>query len=277
MYRYLTIISLFLVSLTVSAQTASGNDAAATKTVNVQKEQENAFKNKSADFLVKMAENQYKKANYTGAATTYEAVLKLNGPSFGVHYNLGNAYFKKNELGKAILNYERALRLNPGDQDARFNLEICQARTVDKIDAVGVFLITRWFKSLGNNYNSNAWSVISLLFFILFLTCLFVYIFTRLRRIKKIGFYVGILSLIISILALFYASEKYKAAVTPDQAIIMSPTITAKSSPDESGTDLFPLHEGTKVTLTNEIGSWNEIELQDGNVGWVPSYSLEVI
>jgi SH3-like domain-containing protein len=119
--------------------------------------------------------------------------------------------------------------------------------------------------------------MISLLFFVLFIASLFAYFFTKFSWLKKTGFYVGLVSLIISILSLIYASQKYETVVHPDQAILMVPTITVKSSPDQSGTDLFPLHEGTKVTVTNEIGDWKEIELLDGNVGWVPSASLEVI
>jgi len=274
MYRYLTLICLFVISLSVSAQSDSIHSTA-----------NNPTKVSSADSstlvapesMLAKAEKLYAAARFSEAASLFEKVIEANGPTFEVYYNLGNAYYKYNELAKAILNYERALRLNPGDSDTRFNLDICQAKTIDKIDPVGVFLVTRWFRSLSNNLNSNGWAVASLILFVLFIASLFAYFFSRLSWLKKTGFYFGIVSLILCILSLFYASSKYNAVVYPNQAILMTPTITVKSSPDQSGTDLFPLHEGTKVTITNEIGSWNEIELQDGNVGWLPASSMEVI
>lgn len=223
------------------------------------------------------AETSYANADYEAAITQYEALLHESGPDFNLYYNLGNAYFKAKDIASAILNYERALKRNPGDRDARFNLEICQARTIDKIEPLGEFLVSRWFRSLGNAMNSNGWALTSLLCFLLLIASLTAYFFSRLSWLKKSGFYVGLVSLILCILALIYASRTYQAVVYPDQAIIMAPTVTVKSSPNQSGTDLFSLHEGTKVTITNEIGSWNEIELQDGNVGWVPASSMEVI
>lgn len=226
---------------------------------------------------LKAAEASYANADFLTAAALYESLLTENGPDFNLYYNLGNTYYRSNDVTKAILNYERALRLNPSDRDTRFNLEICQAKTIDKIEPLGEFLIARWFRSLGNAMNSNGWALASLLTFILFIASLTAYFFSRLSWLKKSGFYVGVFSLILCILSLIYASKTYQTVVYPDQAIITAPTVTVKSSPDQSGTDLFSLHEGTKVTITNEIGSWNEIELQDGNVGWVPATSMEVI
>jgi tetratricopeptide (TPR) repeat protein len=223
------------------------------------------------------AETCYTNADFETAASLYEGLLAENGPDFNLYYNLGNTYYRSKDLAKAILNFERALRLNPSDRDTRFNLELCQARTIDKIEPLGEFLISRWFRNLGNLMNSNGWAVTGLLCFVLLIASLTAYFFSRHSWLKKTGFYVGVVSLILCILALYYTTKTYQAAAYPDQAIIMAPTVTVKSSPDQSGTDLFSLHEGTKVTITNEIGSWNEIELQDGNVGWVPASSMEVI
>lgn len=264
MYRLLLLISLLVSTLCLSAETTA--DSLPVDTGSLTNEQK----------LI-AAEHLYKQNRYTEAATVYEALLSTHGPDFVVFYNLGAAYYKSNNIAKAILNYERALRLKPSDRDTRFNLEMCQTKTVDKIDPVGVFLITRWYRSLENTMNSNGWATTSLIFFVLFIASLFAYFFSRFMWLKKTGFYVGIFSLILCILSLIYAFDTYQDVVYPDQAIIMDATVTVKSSPDPSGTDLFPLHEGTKVTITNEIGSWNEIELQDGNIGWAPAASMEII
>jgi tetratricopeptide (TPR) repeat protein len=265
-FRHLVLLILVGTSIQlVAAQIHSSAQAAKNKTV------------LSPDELLMQANQFYANKQFDQAIPLYESLLSQYGPSFTVYYNLGNAYYKKGELAKAILQYERALRIKPGDQDTRFNLQVCQARTVDKIDTVGVFLVTRWFRSLGNMLSSNHWAWISLISFTLLIGFLFAYFFSRTAWLKKTGFYVSILLLILTILSLVYASNKYHEMVHPDQAILMEPTVTVKSSPDEMGTDLFTLHEGTKVTLRNEVGSWKEIELQDGNVGWVPASSLEII
>lgn len=263
-YRLLLSIGLLVSTLCLSAQTSSDSLSVDT----------NALTNEQK--LV-TAEHLYKQNRYSEAVNVYEALLSTHGPDFVVFYNLGAAYYKSNNVAKAILNYERALRIKPSDKDTRFNLEMCQTKTVDTIDPVGVFLVTRWYRSLENTTNSNGWATTSLIVFVLFIGSLFAYFFSRFMWLKKTGFYIGIFSLILCILSLIYAFDTYQDVVYPDQAIIMDATITVKSSPDPSGTDLFPLHEGTKVTITNEIGSWNEIELQDGNIGWAPAASMEII
>jgi len=231
----------------------------------------------SADELLKKAAVLYSQSHYAEAATIYEHILANFGTSDKIYYNLGNAYYKSKNMAPAILNYERAIRLNPGDRDARFNLEMCQARITDKIEPVGMFFINRWFKSLGNSYNSNAWAGISIFFFILFIACLFIYFFTKFSWLKKSGFFVGILFICLSVLSLVYSGEQHHSLVKPDTAILFAPTVTVKSSPDESGTDLFIIHEGCKVKVLSVLGTWSEIELEDGNIGWLESNNIQVI
>ncbi len=233
--------------------------------------------NESPEELLKMAATSYSKGSYSQAALFYEGILQQYGISDKIYYNLGNAYFKCDRLAPAILNYERALRLNPRDTDARFNLEMCQARIVDKIDPIGMFLIARWYHSIGNLYNSNGWAYVSILFFLLFIGCLFAYFFARRRWLKKSGFFVGILFFTFSVLSLIYSAQSSHQITNPDEAILFTLSVTVKSSPDKSGTDLFVLHEGTKMKIRSVLGDWSEIELEDGNVGWLLSKEIQVI
>ena len=233
--------------------------------------------NESSATLIEMAATSYSKGNYEKAADLYESVLKHHGISDKVYYNLGNAYFKCDRLAPAILNFERALRLNPGDADARFNLEMCQARIVDKIDPIGMFLIVRWYHSLGNQLNSNGWAYASIAFFLLFIGCLFAYFFARRRWLKKSGFFVGLFLLVLSSLSFVYSAQSSNSITNPDEAILFTLSVTVKSSPDKSGTDLFVLHEGTKMKLRSVLGEWSEIELEDGNIGWLLSKDLQII
>ncbi|MDD4922736.1 MAG: tetratricopeptide repeat protein [Bacteroidales bacterium] len=231
----------------------------------------------TAEELLKKAAYFYTQSRFNEAAAIYEQILASNGASYKLYYNLGNSYYKSKELAPAILNYERALRLNPGDPDARFNLEMCQAKIVDKIDPIGMFFIGRWYQSLGNSFDSNTWAGVAIFFFLVFMVCLFAYFFTRVSWLKKCGFFVGIVSVFLSLLSLAYSGEQYHRFVDPDTAILFAPTITVKSSPDQSGTDLFIIHEGCKVTVLSVLGSWSEIELEDGNVGWLESKDLKMI
>ena len=266
--------TLFLVLFVVSA-TAQTNLADST-----QRKNNTSFEltgNESSNVLLEMAAASYSKGNYNQAANLYETILQKQGLSDKVYYNLGNAYYKCDRLAPAILNFERALRLNPGDADARFNLEMCQARIVDKIDPIGMFLISRWYHSLGNLLNSNEWAYVSILLFLLFIGCLFAYFFARRRWLKKSGFFAGILLLAFSTLSLVYSAQASQRITTPDEAILFTLSVTVKSSPDKSGTDLFVLHEGSKLKIRSVLGEWSEIELEDGNVGWLLSKDIQII
>jgi len=282
MYRSLSILFLSLISISVIAR----NDTIQSQAIAVEQQANSASVKRNnasqalagtSGELLKKAAELYSKSQFDAAAQIYEKVLAQYGSSDKLYYNLGNAYYKSKNIPSAILNYERALRLNPGDNDIRFNLEMSQSRIVDKIDPVGMFMVTRWYKSLENSYNSNTWGGISIFFFLIFIACLFAYFFAKESRLKKIGFFTGIFALFISILSLVYSADQSDRIVNPDQAILFTPTVTAKSSPDQSGTDLFVLHEGSKVTILSVLGSWSEIELADGNIGWLESKHLQTI
>jgi len=226
---------------------------------------------------IKEAETAYIQEDYTQAIELYEDILRLYGDSHEVFYNLGNAYFKIDRIASAILNYERALLMDPGDKDVRFNLEIAKLKKVDKIDPLGEFFIVQWFRTIQNLVDVNTWASIGIACFILFIGCLILFFFSKWLRLRKTGFYLGVFLLLIVICSNVFAWNQQKATINRKGAIIFAPTVTIKSSPDVSGTDLFVLHEGTKVFIKNSLGEWFEIELEDGNVGWIPRKDLERI
>lgn len=231
----------------------------------------------AADSLLQLAAVAYSESRFNDAAALYEQVLTDHGISAKVYYNLGNAYYKSGSVAPAILNYERALLLNPGDPDVRFNLELARSRIVDKIEPLAEFLLIRWYNKLGNKLDSNSWAYLSLGFFALFIACLFVYFFAKKRSLKKSSFFVGILVLFFSIFALLYSARQREAIIHPNKAIVFSESVTVKSSPDQSGTDLFLLHEGSALRIKSTLGDWCEIELEDGNVGWIELKHIEII
>ncbi len=226
---------------------------------------------------IQQAVSAYSKGDYSKAAELYENELKEKGESAGIYYNIGNCYYKMNKIAEAILNYERSLLLNPGDGDTRFNLEIARLKTVDKIEPVGSFFVSEWLKSLQNILDTNSWAKIGIFTFLLLIGCLVLFFFSRKIILKKSGFYMGIACLIISIAANFFSYNQKQKLSDRNTAIVFAPTVTIKSSPDNSGNDLFVLHEGTKITIKSKLSGWSEIQIADGNVGWIKDSDIEMI
>ena len=229
------------------------------------------------NILLTQANDAYAQGNFQAAADIYEELLKANGESAAVYYNLGNCYYKLNKIAPSILNFERALLLEPGNADIRFNLEIAKTKAVDRIETIDDFFLTEWFRTVQNMLSTDAWSKFSITCFIFLIASLFLFFFSRRIFIKKSGFFIAMGLLILVVFGNCFAYNQKKKLTERNLAIIFTPTTTIKSSPDNSGTDLFNLHEGTKVRLKNKLGAWNEIETADGNVGWIKSSEIEVI
>ncbi len=224
------------------------------------------------------ADQAYQANDFAAAIEKYEAILNTEGESADVYYNLGNSYYKEKNIAKAVLNYERALLLNPGDADIRFNLEMARSKTVDQITPVSEVFIVTWMNSLINVMSEKEWGVVGILSFWLMLVSLIVYIFGRRILYKKIGFAGVVVFLLIAIGANIFASSQKAELINRTGAIVMSPSLTVKSTPNESGTDLFVLHEGTKVYVEDDsMREWKEIRLEDGKKGWVQTSTIEII
>ncbi len=233
--------------------------------------------NISAQNLLEEAANAYSKGEFDKAAEIYEKELKEKGESVTIYYNLGNSYYKANKTALAILNYERALALDPGNGDIRFNLEIAKLKTVDKIEPVGNFFLVEWVRGLRDLFSTNQWSYIGIASFLLLMASLVTFFFSRKIILKKIGFYIGILCLLFVVVSNIFAFQQKQMMTNKEAAIIFAPTVTIKSSPDQSGKDLVILHEGTKVFIKDKIGEWSEIRMEDGTVGWIRSNQIETI
>ena len=224
------------------------------------------------------ADKAYQENKYAEAIKMYENILATQGESAVVYYNLGNSYFKEKNMAKAVLNYERALLLNPGDADIRFNLDMARSKTVDQITpATEVFIVT-WINSLTNMQSERGWAKIGIVSFICLLVGLALYIFSKRLFVRKIGFIGAIVLLVVTVCANLFARQQKNELMDRTGAIVMSPTVTVKSTPDKSGTELFVLHEGTKVFVEdNSMKGWKEIRLEDGNKGWNPTEAIEII
>lgn len=231
----------------------------------------------NVDDALKQAEQAYASSDFISAAKLYEMLLSQNGESAVVYYNLGNAYYRQNNIARSILNYERALLLDPGDRAIRFNLQMANSHIVDTIEPVDVFFLFRWFEGLRNLQSSSGWAFWAIFMFILFLAGIAVFLFIKSVRMRKIGFYLGIVTFCLSFVFNVFALKQRNRLVNRNYGIIMTPTLNVKSSPDAESQDLFILHEGTKVKITNTLSDWNEIEIANGSIGWIKMDQLEII
>lgn len=223
------------------------------------------------------ANKLYTQKQYREAAEVYETIIKSEGVAPELYYNLGNAYFKSNELAKAILNYERALRIAPGYDDAKFNLAFANQKVIDNVEMTDSFFLKKWLNGLMKTLTSNGWFYASVTLFIIALIAFLVFVFGSSRIIRKSFFYVGVISLLISVGSIIFSAVRKTQMENRREAIIMSGVVVIKSAPDRSGTDLYQLHEGTKITVIETLGNWYEVRLGNGNVGWVEDNTVERI
>lgn len=229
------------------------------------------------DALKLRGDSLYTSGDFAAAITTYESIVESGLESDDLYYNLGNSYYKTGDLPNAILHYEKALKLKPTHNDAAYNLELAQQYITDKTEVVDVFFLTKWITGLRQSFTSDEWAYLSVVTFIAFVLLLLVFTFSARSILKRISFYVGILFLLTSIVGLWSASQSKSDRVDKVEAIIFSPSVTIKGSPNTKGTDLFILHEGTKVSVIDSVGQWKRIKLQDGNVGWLQDTALKNI
>lgn len=223
------------------------------------------------------ANGAYVKDSFEKAASIYEQIVSSGEESEALYYNLGNTYYKLGKVGPAILNYERALLLDPDNEDVLYNLEMAKAKTVDKIDTIDRFFLLRAIESVSDWFSSNAWAYLSIVFFVLFLVLLALYFFSGSVALRKASFFVGLLMLILTFTSAYYSSVLKEKFQKHEYAIIFSPSVSVKSSPDDGGKDIFLLHEGTKVKVKQDYNGWLEIKLNDGTTGWVHRSSAERI
>lgn len=216
----------------------------------------------------------YAEGRYEEAASGYEALL-AESESATLYYNLGNARFKQGELAQAILNYERALRLDPRNKDAQYNLAFAQSKITDNITDQDFFL-SSWARSIRNSLNESTWTILSIALFILGLAGILLFLLGRSTWLRKTAFHTAWIALLFSLVTGLNAWSLHQRDTLRNEAVITQGIVNAKSSPDRSGTDLFTLHEGTKVTIRETLGEWANVRV-GSNEGWIRLVCLERI
>jgi tetratricopeptide (TPR) repeat protein len=227
--------------------------------------------------VIDKANQLYQKGKYEDALKLYKKVIDSGFEAAELYYNIGNAYYKTNNIPSAILYFEKAKKLSPNDDAIDHNIYIANLKTLDKIEVIPKFFIARWFNKIGDFYSTDRWAKAIIFSFIILLLSLSVFIFTRSVFLKKLSFSLMLIFFIATVFIFVFAQIQYSKVKDNKEAIIFLPSVTTKSSPDEKSTDLFILHEGTKVKITDNINEWSEIKLPNGSIGWLKSNSFEVI
>lgn len=229
------------------------------------------------DSLKTIADSAYAKENFSKAAGMYEK-LSREGQSATICYNLGNCYYRMDEMAKAVLWYERASLLDPGDADIRFNLDLARSKTIDKVVPQSELFFVNWYGAITNMFGVDVWAYICLGLFVFSIVALFVYLFCSSLLLRKAGFAGFTLLLILCVLSNIFAWSQKQRLIKRDSAIVMSSVAVIKSTPSQTGNDLFVIHEGTKVNiLDRSLEGWYEVKLADGKVGWIQAKQIEVI
>jgi tetratricopeptide (TPR) repeat protein len=219
----------------------------------------------------------YQKQEYDSAAKVFEKLIAENKISTEIYYNLGNCYYKTGNTAKSIIAYERALKLNPDDEDALFNLHVAQLKVVDKIEPVPQIFYKRWIAAVTDFFSTKTWSQLMLaLLWITFIMAA-VYVLSRTPSGRQLTFIITVVFVFLTLSAWFFSHQSYMQNEVDKTAVVTSASAYVKSSPDEKGNDLFIVHEGTKVDVLDEFSEWKKIRIANGSIGWLKSGEVEQI
>ena len=230
------------------------------------------------DSLFNAANAAYSEGRWGDAVTAYTSVENLGLESPALYCNLGSAYYKEGDIAMAMLYYERALKLDPSYSDARYNRTVISDFVQDRIEPVPEFILKTWVRELCYGLDSDTWAVAGLVFLVVTAAALLLLFLSSSLALRRTGFFSAIVFLLLAVMAITFSFWQKADYMRKDGAIIMTPVVSVKSSPSsEASTDLFILHEGTKVLIIDEVGEWRNIELADGRQGWMRSSDMSII
>lgn len=231
----------------------------------------------SVEMLFEQGNSNYQNEEWESAIDSYSRILNQGYESEALYFNLGNAYFKIGNLGEAILNYERALKLEPGDEDIQFNLKLANARTVDNIKEVPKLFLLEWWDIIVTAFSVSGWALIVLLIYLALLIFIGTFFMSGSISLQRLGIYGGILSVVFLILFASVFIASYEREASSDYGVIITSIVNVKASPTEESSDAFVVHEGLKFEIQDQVNKWTKIKLADGKIGWLPQETFEKI
>lgn len=217
----------------------------------------------------------YNKQKFQEAVDSYKAILDTDQESASLYYNLANAHYKLSNVSTSIYYYEKALQLAPNDEDVKNNLAFAQKATIDAIDVIPQGIISKTVQKFMNLFTIDGWARFSIIFIILFVILFILYYIARISFNKRIFFITSWVALFIAILGVFFSFKQYNVTKNNQFAIIFAQQTAIKSEPNLRSNEVFQLHEGTKVQVTETVNDWKKIKLADGKIGWLPATDLK--
>jgi tetratricopeptide (TPR) repeat protein len=231
----------------------------------------------ASPWQIDSANAAYSRNEFEKAASLYEEILKDKLEAPEVYYNLGNAYYKQGKIGPAIVNYEKAKKLAPDDEDILSNLKYANQKVEDKIEPAPRFFLIEWKNDIVNMASEKTWSLICISMLSISLLLFGLYVIAANPLVRKLFFYTGAVLILSSVATFFIAKHRYALEIESREAIVLAGSVTVMGSPSEKGTKLFVLHEGTKINILEVSGDWAEIRIANGNTGWLKLEMLGTI
>ena len=226
---------------------------------------------------MQQANTAYQSNDFDDATVLYTKVVDLQYESATLYYNLGNAHYKNGNNAQALLWYERARQLDPNNEDIIHNISFVQQKLIDKIEILPELFIVKWWNTCSNFLTGNQWAMLSIISCSLFALCLLIILLIRISWIRSTSVSIAILALFLTIFSIIFAKKETMRNVQYPEGIIMGQVVNVKSTPNEKGSDLFVIHSGLKVNITDQLNEWVEIRLPNGEKGWIVSDLIEEI
>ena len=219
--------------------------------------------------LMADANTAYDSGQYDVASANYRTIIEEGYGSWELYYNLGNAYYRQDSLGKAILSYERALRLAPNKKIVKDNLALARSKTSDNIEELPQMFLIEWTQAIVSLTTPRGWRAIIIVLVFLLSATACIFFIAKDYKLRKSMFVVGAILLLLTFFSSIDATISAKNLSNSKKAIVTEPMTIVKSSPDPKSVDKFVLHEGTKLTITDSQDEWWHIEIADGKSGWM--------
>lgn len=231
----------------------------------------------NADSAFAKGNNYFQKKEFVKAISEYNSIIKNGYEGASVYFNLGNCYFREGKLGYAILYYEKAAKLNPGDEEITHNLKIANLRTLDKVQVIPSFFVFRIWDKLILSFSVSGWTVVSFILYLVILVSLAIYFVSRITRFQRLSFFMGSITLILLTFSIMFLWQRIGYQHNASKGIVVAATAVAKPAPDQQSKDAFVIHEGIKVQVEDKVSNWIKIKLPDGKTGWITGTNIEII